>query len=254
MEFRRKGTSDLNVIVFGETQAGKSTFIKFLYEYGGSMNPPAHLRTGDGNGSCTKSCHLYHLAFHKMDCPTFDESQMTEMDWLKDKSYVANVTPNHRFYYSLNIIDTPGLKDSQGRDDEILVNVAKALSDFEQLHAVIFVVNKAKAFTKTFQECVHLYRQIIPGFASRFIIVHSNWSPITANQKLSDYYNSTKEREKAYQNLFSLQASHFFMDNVIPKDGRIRRLEFRKAYAYNGLTNLLDHLKTYEPVSLATLA
>jgi hypothetical protein len=248
---------DVTVLVVGETQSGKSTFIKFLHQVGGFPVDDTVLKTGDGNVSCTTEPHVFHLKdFQRQKCPLFEKSKSlpefpTEEDKLNrffsNTGFKAVPTPINASPMNLSLIDTAGFNDTNTGDEIHAFRIIRTLKDFPSITSVLFIVGKGTTYTRSFQDTFGLYKDILQGL--RFVIVHTKWSPLDEVTD-ADYKKRKEEFEKLFAHKDEINFQHFFIDTV-PGKKSVRNpfFEHKKALAYDSLDLILGFLQGAPPMA-----
>ena len=121
------------LVFVGLTGSGKSSLCTALT--GQDLKGETKFKIGKGAKSETVTCN-------KLSLP-----------WLGD-------TGNGEFV----CIDTPGLNDSEGRDDMLINDIVGAMKDVEYVTAVVIVVNSSEArFNKALQDMLHRFEETFCG-------------------------------------------------------------------------------------------
>ncbi|KAG0345999.1 hypothetical protein BG004_002650 [Podila humilis] len=191
-----------NVLILGETQSGKSTFIECARKY---ANPDEVLdlkKLGTGFTSCTIETHetpiLTDLPEHIVRDK--DKQQVNYGEFIKDgDEYDFEDSLNKRSSMTLdvvssrltkpaifNLIDTPGLNATKEGDDEKHVQkIFKKLIEVKTIHLLIITISSGP-FTQGLQDAIKNYVDMFPDFNGIIAFVHTHF----------DYKNFHPNREK----------------------------------------------------------
>ncbi|GMH48324.1 hypothetical protein TrVE_jg9366 [Triparma verrucosa] len=121
------------LVFVGLTGSGKSSLCTALT--GQDLKGETKFKIGKGAKSETVTCKRLSLP------------------WLGD-------TGNGKFV----CIDTPGLNDSEGRDDMLINDIVGAMKDVEYVTAVVIVINSSEArFNKALQDVLHRFEETFCG-------------------------------------------------------------------------------------------
>ncbi|KAF5684303.1 hypothetical protein FCIRC_4006 [Fusarium circinatum] len=218
-----------NVLILGETANGKSTLIRQLGVYAGNKSPDVEI--GHGNLSCTKEVGKYPLStqlcsFYLEDTysgqPLNKKGYSELVDFTdEDAIVVANKPDEHGKVFKFELIDTPGLDDSDGNDMEIMAEIISKVSELSHLNAVIY--------------------RCMPMISNGLIVVHTGYTVDRVERALSERIDLAKQRQESFQKATNgkMSLAHFFMDND-PDDSN----PFAVSESLNGCYKLLKLLST----------
>ncbi|KAF9992237.1 hypothetical protein BGZ80_008644, partial [Entomortierella chlamydospora] len=180
----RLQTEDFNVLLLGQTQSGKSTFIEAVKKYADPDYVVDYEKIGDSVNSCTKEVSKSTVL---TDLPITGVLRMTEPDpvaikvesLLQDNSNFDNFedtinerknlhivrtkSSNSRTQYRFNLFDTPGLNDTHGEDEAHIARIFETLTVAGNIHLVLITVGQGP-FTEGFQKAIKCYFDMFPEF------------------------------------------------------------------------------------------
>ncbi|KAF9351855.1 hypothetical protein BGX26_010188 [Mortierella sp. AD094] len=183
-----------NVLLLGEAQSGKSTFIEYVKKYADPDYTINLSNVGNGISSCTKEVirSTVHTDLPITDvienasgsCPTEVYLGSLINDWpdLDDFEGVLNRTnlktvrtqsSESPTQYQFNLFDTPGLNDTHGEDEAHVASIYKALRDAGHIHLVLVTIGRAP-FTPGFQAAIKCYFDMLPEFHGLAAFVHTH--------------------------------------------------------------------------------
>ena len=108
------------------------------------------------------------------------------------------------------VIDTPGLKDSGGRDSAHIAAIARALKSVGTVNAVVLVVNSGNVRFDTVHSSLKLLVDMFgPNVKKNFVVVFTRWptDPTSVARRAANGVNET-ERMAAVQNFFQRKMRH----------------------------------------------
>jgi len=231
-----------NVLIIGDSQSGKSTFIKKLYELAGKEAPET-LKIGSGGEATTSNTHVYNIPLKLSEIGLFDQYKR-ELDWskafgsyesfdeLSDERNLELRKGNVIAEVDLNLIDTPGLKGTDKNDEDNMFELIQTLTDIGSVNCVL-LLNKGTNYGPNFEETLMYYHDML----GRTIPVHMLHTKYTSDDILRDiqanvntYKNSARIRE--FKKLFpNISGEHWLIDSI-PKHNRPFR-EFLTQHTIN---------------------
>nr|XP_029729931.1 uncharacterized protein LOC115267199 [Aedes albopictus] len=162
---------EYNIILFGETGAGKSTLINYLTNYFGNGTP--------GN---------FKIAIptkHHVATEGLEHHEDNVQDATKSQTRACTVYNFREQDTIFNFIDTPGLSDTEGpeQDDFNVRQIMGAAEQSGMLTAIILVINGTQArATVTLRNTLCLLRSSIPDvLLQNLVVVLTNCSVTTVN-------------------------------------------------------------------------
>ncbi|MCJ1286456.1 hypothetical protein MMC26_005801 [Xylographa opegraphella] len=249
-------TSEINVLIVGETQHGKSTLVQAISSYAGAGYEDIEI--GDNGQSCTKEVGRYSIT------TTIDQYQLVdhnghpvlEQSWkqlyklkARDARVEKVVEPRRRSPITFNFFDTPGLGDSAGRDMEIMVDILGQLATLKYVSAMIYVRAADKPFSTSFAKFFDYLRRSMPSLCNGLIILHSKYTTAQLNEALDRGEEDPEEnRRQTFAKKTGLDLTHFFLDNV-PSE----RSPFAQLRTLNETSNLLSHIGSQVPLEVTNL-
>jgi len=175
---------------------------------------------------------------------------------------------------SLQLMDTPGLDDSFGRDDEHIENILHEMGKPEvgSILAFIFIAKSGSPFSNSFLKSVQRYWEQFPLFRHNWIFLHTAMDPSKLDyDDESCFEQEVEERKKLLiQSLTKTcrddegilpNLPHIFVDNVIPDQAKIARdptlkygLELKKAARAEAHNHLFLALASSQPVPVQEMS
>ncbi|KAF9293250.1 hypothetical protein BGZ74_011787 [Mortierella antarctica] len=181
---------EYNVLVLGETQSGKSTFIQYMRKY---ANPDVEINTkalGTGYLSHTLDVattsistdlpeyYVTHTKGAKINYGEFITAP-DEYDYedyinmhknLETKMGDAQLPKKVKF----NLIDTPGLNATAGDDESHVQKIFRALNEAKTIHLLLIAISSGP-FTHGLRDAIKAYVDLFPGFDGIIAFVHTHF-------------------------------------------------------------------------------
>lgn len=200
-------------ILLGDTGAGKSTFINFLWNfYYGSTNsdeifckhPSVRLAIPCANWlDCLEEKYQEGNTEHNINDQTQSQTKDCSLYLFQSKKISCE----------LELIDTPGFNDTNGtQDDEDNLNcIEKALRSVPHLNGIMLVVNGTiPRIGASFHNFLHSLQQVWPNdLLTNCIVILTNCDELTVSFKKSILKNSFNVQEDC---IFTFQNSLFRWD------------------------------------------
>ena len=224
-----------NIILLGCTQAGKSSFLRFLLRYGAFEDDAKKVGVGDGNISMTQKCSALKKKIEVESSTLISKKTQAPIEPSEDHEPKELELKKRRTgkHVHLNIIDTPGLSDSgnrkarraaQGSDsdssgtqmavvDEMhKISILVSLIQTRKIHAICLVIGKG-AYSGSTQKhllaILSIFQLSFPKVAlgRHYHIMHTNVFPSER------FLGELEERERAFAEVFKIDATHHYIDS-----------------------------------------
>ncbi|CAF4358218.1 unnamed protein product [Rotaria magnacalcarata] len=190
-------STEINVVIIGETGTGKSTLINYLtnlFHDGSLENLKIAIPTRYLKSNMSSIMPKPHEKFLD-DITRCKTSQCTKYQFQVEQVY-------------FNFFDTPGINDTGGylADNENLNRIFECIQSFEYLTALVLVLNGTQArLTVNIKNVLERFHDRIPdGFYSNMILILTNCSSHTINFESINFLNHTA--------IFYMQNSAFSSD------------------------------------------
>ena len=174
--------SDINLLLFGETGVGKSTFINSLANY---FNYSNFEEAQHSKIEVLISVSL-NLSDRTKICGTADKNERHVSGKSATQHVKVYLFPIKmgRKTFNLRLVDTPGVGDPRGMDQDNtnLDNILAYLATLKKLHAICFIMKSNQTrFTKFVEYCLKQMLVRLDKSASQNIIF------ITTSSKITQY-------------------------------------------------------------------
>ena len=124
---------------------------------------------------------------------------------------------------SIKMLDTPGLEDTKGEDDEHVMKVMEAVLDIGSLSAIVVVCKCGLPITPTWQKHIRRYWKLFPMMQSQWIVVHTHSDPFAISARnrrdKSSYEEACEKRRQVVGDAIkeatgdeNAQAAHLFVE------------------------------------------
>jgi hypothetical protein len=194
-----------NVLVVGQTQQGKSSFISKLRELAECTGRGPKI--GLGGRSMTVDCDIYELSLSTTDYKLIgkqgeifmpqlpkDEVDLYEQ-FARDKNLTIKAVDEFAPHVKLRLIDTPGLDDSEGRDAEHMEKVLHMLSQYgrhkdpsyQYISGIMFVTKMQTPYNAIMQRIFKYYAQCMPNLFRGAAIINTNFHAGDWETKVDEY-------------------------------------------------------------------
>ncbi|KXJ78521.1 hypothetical protein RP20_CCG004376 [Aedes albopictus] len=228
--WKQKRDKEYNIILFGETGSGKSTLINYLTNYFHNSTlrnlkiaiPTKHYDSTEG---------LEHYEYNVQDSSKSQTKTCTVYNFRKQDT-------------TFNFIDTPGLSDTKGadQDDFNIQHIMRAAEQSGVLTAIILVINGTQArSTVNLRNTLNLLRSSIPDvLLQNLVVVLTNCSSTTVNFDLAHL----KPWTIAEANVFHMNNCAFSrpVSQWINDKREKKRMEFEWQCSMETIEELNEHL------------
>lgn len=248
-----------NVIILGESQNGKSTLIKTLYEMA-SLTPPASLEVGEGGEAVTLIPTVYELTIPlgAWELLNHKDKPVSHSNWFQDQDIFDELSDDRKLKLKklgdlstvkLKIIDTPGLKGTDQNDENNMLAVLRCLLELKEIHSVV-LVNKGSNYGPNFQETLRYYLEMI-GQPVPLDMIHTKFtaddlsSALEKKQTYPEKISRVIEFDKVFNSLlesYNTTVQHWLVD-CLPKKNKA----FRELLKIETLNRWLGSLSTKNP-------
>lgn len=265
-------SAERNVFFVGATQSGKSSTIRTIMDYAGITDPDLRPVEGTGNRSETTSVKMYKVVipirvpvanfssasavantfnteyFYDLTYEDYKEKGKTfyqgrEGPWVRNKfsreelldfRFQPTEKERNEGHIHLNLIDTPGLNDSEHyrrqeltdfdgasakanattniMDEEHKVKIVAALEEVTEVHAVCIVERatgvRSETNTIITKYLVDLFRRNINGIAN-FHVIHT-MVPLDTM-----FTSKVQARKSGFEATFNVRATHHLLENHV---------------------------------------
>lgn len=257
-----------NILVIGNAQSGKSTLIEGIKKYADPNYSVYRSLLGNGNLSrtdCTADWTIvtglprYKVVQTKWpskEVPS-DLAQLMAVgdmgeyeDELNKRNGIEMVRPKRLLLFSetaFRIIDTPGLNDTEGRDELHLSRIYEAAVDAGSIDLVLIVISK-EPLTKELQEALKTYANMFPELRPVFAFVHTKvkYQDLHPDNKTS--WSNMRERQQLLESLMGRSnLPHFLIDCDLETTRPIRM-----CLTNNIIRDILNLSISNAPVFIAT--
>ncbi|KAF9304981.1 hypothetical protein BGZ74_011814 [Mortierella antarctica] len=275
---RPAGTSTAcNVILIGETQAGKSTFVEAIRKYPNPNHTIDKTKIGTGTMSFTKEVTRTRvttglLSYNVIEEPgrvpvgayplppkaintdaLVDEKENWE-DYeerinMRNGLTLEQVPPHPRILYQFDLFDTPGLNDTNGEDEVHINTIFQALKCLDKIHLVLVMVGP-NPFTSGFKTALKCYMDVFPEFQGVIAFVHTKVNYTDLHPQRKDFRARFREKKDLLQGIMGRSnCQHFVIDCDLESTKPIRT-----SITLNTIRRILALAPYNEPVTINKLS
>ncbi|KAF9369973.1 hypothetical protein CPB97_003122 [Podila verticillata] len=214
-----------SILVFGKTQAGKSTFIEFVKNYANQQYDIDDTLLGTGFKSTT-GYPIRHVVTSNlptysvvdktgalMDIDTLGETSKDHEDYLdalndrKARLIPAPQDPDALppAQIKITFLDTPGIEDTNGRDTEHAPKIIDEMAKLRTLNLIVVIVNCEEPPSKSHQLAFDYYSkviQVLQGCHSNIVFVYTHVDYVHCHRSNVQHKANLDMRHKAFSRLF----------------------------------------------------
>jgi len=253
------------VVVVGMSQSGKSSLLRFLHEYVG-VPIPSSLVIGTGDISTTKVSTVYKFTNVVPVNFMFKNNMIPNsiLDAFNDNNYSINTNSNTHIVksntFNLDVLDTPGLDDTNIDDEQHIIDMLNNIGDMGELTTIIFIVNSRTPYSASFIKYFKYYTEMLSQLSSKFIVVHSHFGiDERVDVQVNEHVNGGSRMEQRVNNFIQATGSdceHYFINSrcnvsgnyIVPK---LKTLD--TAVSYSVLTQILLSIFTRSNIPIANI-
>ncbi|GJJ78105.1 hypothetical protein EMPS_10464 [Entomortierella parvispora] len=260
-----------NVLLIGETQAGKSTFVEAVRQYANLNHVIDRTRIGHGNVSFTTEVTCTRV---ETDLPSYEvtedleeylQPEVINIDSLLDEKgdwedyqerinrrrdlRLKHVAPDSSAVYHFNLFDTPGLNDTNGEDETHVNTIFRALRTLDQIHLVLVMVGPS-AFTSGFRAALKCYIDVFPEFQGAIAFVHTKIDYADLHPDRKDFHSMFQEKKEILHTIMGRGSCQHFMINCDFESTK----PIRANITLNTIRQILSLAPYNEPIAINKLS
>ncbi|CAO3570343.1 unnamed protein product [Mortierella alpina] len=204
-----------NIILLGQTQAGKSTFLEGIKRYVDPRCVINDAAIGDGVSSHTNEVHELRLdtefpEYYVLDTTTKQEVNIEELRSIRkytqgtlamrldrtDDRKVRAKRSSLRPRSTIRIFDTPGLDDTNGHDVRNVAKILTALSEAKvtEVHLVLIILSRHTPMTPGLQNALQTYHNIFSAMNGLMAVVYTkvkDYDQVRADKRLASFLDKS---------------------------------------------------------------
>ncbi|KAF9203992.1 hypothetical protein BGZ49_005791 [Haplosporangium sp. Z 27] len=245
-----------NIVLLGQTQSGKSTFIQGVRSYADPSCKIDHETIGNGNSSCTTDVRVHtietnfplyrlfhtgghHRLNHKQHVPNPSQNHDREEEQEVDMAeFIGNCTPSqfrgkvnqtqglnlykddHSGFskHTIRIFDTPGLDDTNSHDERNVANILAALSDAGAVHLVLIMISRTAPMTPSLRIALTNYSNIFSPFGGLMAFVHTKVPVKVQYTHDAKFEDFIDERSRDLMQIMGRKIPHYLLDCDLEED------------------------------------
>ncbi|KAF9200824.1 hypothetical protein BGZ59_003071, partial [Podila verticillata] len=285
------GHHGYSILVFGKTQAGKSTFIEFIRNYANPEHVIDNRLLGTGFKSTTgypirhvitSNLPTYSVVDKTgtlMDIDTLGETFKDPdeyLDALNDRKATLKAAPQDPdvlppAQVNITLLDTPGIEDTNGRDTEHAPKIIDEIAKLRTLNLIVIIVNCEETPSKSHQLAFDYYSkviQVLQGCHSNIVFVYTHVDYVHCHHSNAEHKANLDMRHKAFSRLFRgmghMQGQGSFNRDEI-RDEQVELYPWHtvdlkknlrpipRCMLFNTLREILQRAVTSPPVALDTI-
>ncbi|KAI8605504.1 hypothetical protein EDD21DRAFT_440296 [Dissophora ornata] len=216
---------EFNVLLLGETQAGKSTFIQATRQYADSAK------------------FNYGLFPNRVNADDYEDELNERKKYTLQHGEISD--ENLRF----NLYDTPGLNDTNSMDELHVANIFDKIKEAGRIHLVLIMVGKGP-FSPGLRNAIRCYLDIFPQFDGIMAFVHTKIDYKDLHPGQLKFKQYMEEKMKVIHEIMGRNSfTHFWIDCNLESNKPVR-----KCITHNTIRKILKVAMLNRPISLkATL-
>lgn len=227
-----KDKREIKILFIGQTQAGKSTFIRSALQYGGHHEASKLVQRGNNTVSQTQVVSTYSvkisLKTHRLRNNNGKIVNFTpELAQKRRAQFTHDAIPSKKHHH-FKFLDTPGLGDSGNYaaaaelfkhkslvelsainivDEQHKLDIMMHMLKEETITAVCFIVKGTESYSNSMQENIKAYLDILNQNPLTYHVVHTGILP--KDRSVEGLGN----REKKFRDIFRFPSTHHFIDS-----------------------------------------
>ncbi|KAG0016159.1 hypothetical protein BGZ81_011368 [Podila clonocystis] len=224
-EYFNDALEKYSILMFGKTQAGKSTFVEFVKNYADPQYTIDENLIGSGFKSKTgrpvqfavrsdlSAYEVFDKSGNRIDIDALGyQSQNSDdyLDTLKDRKAVMKpVTRGPEAPLSrrvkISFLDTPGIEDTGGKDTEHAPRIIHEMAKMRTFNLIIIIVNCKDISSKAHQLAFDYYSkviQVLQGHHDNIVFVYTHVEYEQCHQSNVNFQKQMKIRHTAFSHLF----------------------------------------------------
>ncbi|KAI7831654.1 hypothetical protein BC939DRAFT_146007 [Gamsiella multidivaricata] len=233
-----------NILLLGQTQAGKSTFVQAVRKYADPNCKIDYQTIGNGNSSHTSEVQAYSIETQFPEYQLYDTSPhhpLSVMQYIQDSPMERELNivdilgsptlKEHRKKIGrvddyelrldcsslrptsvIHIFDTPGLNDTNGRDERNVAKTLSALSRSGAVHLVLILISRRVPLTPDLQDTLRTYSNIFSAMNGLIAFVHTNVDFKTQHPEDKDLMGYIDDRRADLARIMGRKIPHFLID------------------------------------------
>ncbi|KAG0361532.1 hypothetical protein BGZ54_009055, partial [Gamsiella multidivaricata] len=274
-----------NILLLGQTQAGKSTFLQAIREYADPNCEIDQESIGSGSRSCTTEVRTQEVEIDFPEYSLYDtnpslyfnptrykgtfflsqdtpvEKEVTVADLLgcsNHKQYKQKIDyydydlrrdkPSHLPKSKIRVFDTPGLNDTSSHDERNVAKILSALINAGSVHLVLIMIARQTPLTMELKNALETYYNIFSAMGSLITIVHTKVDYRSQHHEDHREMDFFKERKTELRKIMGRDHLHHKIDCNLEED--------RLAYKYlrlHTIRKLLLQAVSNIPVQLSNM-
>ncbi|KAG0208163.1 hypothetical protein BGX28_000778 [Mortierella sp. GBA30] len=240
-----QGTPTYNILLLGPSQAGKSNFLEGIKKY---IDPKCEIERealGNGYSSCTREVrekyfkttfpeyHLFQTTFSDETEAMYSQSSTTSDTPRKREVKIDELFKENAALYKemidqndlqirqdehsaheqtiIRILDTPGLDDTEGKDERNMARILE-LVDAVAIHLVVILISSQAAGTPGFRNTVKTYSDIFSAMNSLMVFVHTRAEYKKLHFDDKQFMGLMKARTMDLNTIMGRDIQHFAID------------------------------------------
>ncbi|KAF9274476.1 hypothetical protein BGZ74_004339, partial [Mortierella antarctica] len=272
-----------SVLMFGKTQAGKSTFIECVRNYSSQRYDIDESLLGSGFRSKTREPVQLVVTSNLPAYEVFDSSEMRididalgdkhqdpedYLDALNDRKTTLRPVPHNPGtslpFVEITFLDTPGIEDTNGRDVEHAPKIIEAMTKMQSLNLIIVIINCKDTPSVSHQLAFNYYSKVIhtfQGHHSNIIFLYTHADYEKCHHSNIEHLSVMRLQHKAFSQLFQCRGSYNREDvaNASIEPYPMYNIDFAKSQRpvarcmrLMTLRKILTHIVNSPPVALDT--
>ncbi|KAG0208401.1 hypothetical protein BGX28_000619 [Mortierella sp. GBA30] len=249
-----------NILLLGQTQSGKSTFLEYVRQYADPSYRVQHQRIGDGLESHTHEVLCEEVITNLPHYVVFDKKSKQELDiapyFEKPEKYKAHIkrkdglelrrslksdARTRRF----RLFDTPGLNDTNGNDVQNVYSIISALSQNVDINLILIVDYPETGLTPEFQQTLRNYNTVFLGMQGIMAFVHTRVPNIVQDKKHEKLRQKYEKKKPLLDKIMGRNLTHHAVDCDFTEDRPVHL-----CYMRNQIKSILELATFYAPVRL----
>ncbi|KAG0026157.1 hypothetical protein BGZ82_009612, partial [Podila clonocystis] len=213
-----------SVLMFGKTQAGKSTFIEFVKNYASQDCLIDESLIGNGFRSKTEEpvkfavntdlpvYEVFDSSGTQIDVSTLGDQHYDPSDYfdaIRDKTVTLRPVPHNPYtsqdFVEITFLDTPGIEDTSGKDVDHAPKIIEAMAGMRTLNLIIVIINCEDTPSKPHQLAFNYYSKVIhtfQGHHSNIVFLYTHVDYEKCHHSNANHLSVMALRHKAFSQLF----------------------------------------------------